>query len=370
METHHCFNCDSFIDMLDSSSNFNLVSSDSRRPLYVSSEVGICDACGIVQRPRFTEWKNRCEEIYKTYIPYPQGEQSEVKNFTNNVSGESRSRSALIEFEKHFPLLRGSKWLDFGCGSGELLSIVGERHDDVLLFGTDKSRYSEACIREHSQIAFVDIEELTERKYDVISLFHVLEHVEDPVNLLKTLKSCLKSRGNLLIRVPTYEKNPYDLLIYDHANFFSLNSLSVIVEKANLSIIEGSTEWVPKEIGMVVSAARTEINHQHRGYHGDYKKVVRACFNLLRDQVNIAERALSENGKINIFGTAIGAAWLASEIGVDNVNTFFDEDRSRCGSSFLGRPVHFPDVDSIYPTVAPLDPVTKARIGSRYPGVI
>ena len=58
--------------------------------------------------------------------------------------------------------------------------------------------------------------EFKDNTYDVITLFHVYEHITDPLNFTKTLNSKLKSNGKIIIEVPHAE----DILI----KIFNLNS--------------------------------------------------------------------------------------------------------------------------------------------------
>jgi SAM-dependent methyltransferase len=337
--------------------------------LDVLGQVGICISCGLMQRPGTSYWRSLCDEIYSTYVPYPQGDQSEVKVFFGG-GVQSRSKAALDVFRRRLPSVSQPRWLDFGCGSGEFLEIVGNYHPKWSLYGTDKSRYSKKALESRPGLQFLEDSEYAEKNYDVVSIFHVLEHVENPSNLLNTLRACLNQNGRLLIRVPNHSENPYDLIIYDHVNFFSVCSLCSIVARAGLSILEVSTEWLPKEIAVVATNQSAEILSPEVTCDFDNEmEVVEKCFNQLQTNKSAAMEAIQQYEKTNIFGTAIGATWLSSEIGIENVEMFYDEDQARCGTIFLGRPVVFPSNSNLYPTIVPLDLKTKARVLSRYPGM-
>lgn len=60
----------------------------------------------------------------------------------------------------------------------------------------------------------------TEKKFDAITLFHVLEHVHDLEPTMKLLYEKLKQRGNLYIAVPNF--NSYDSILYKE-NWASLD---------------------------------------------------------------------------------------------------------------------------------------------------
>jgi hypothetical protein len=62
----------------------------------------------------------------------------------------------------------------------------------------------------------------------------------------------------------------------------------------------------------------------------------------LRQLKDTALHASKENQKFGIFGTSIAATWLANYLG-DRVKYFVDEDPSRIGRIFMGKPVLAPD---------------------------
>ena len=56
------------------------------------------------------------------------------------------------------------------------------------------------------------IEKLESNSFDVITMWHVLEHVPDPVQQIKELKRLLKPNGTIIIAVPNF--NSYDAKLY------------------------------------------------------------------------------------------------------------------------------------------------------------
>src|SRR5205085_10385374 len=57
--------------------------------------------------------------------------------------------------------------------------------------------------------------------FDLITLIHVLEHIPNPRALLVELRKKLKPGGMLVIEVPAFMRNPFDLLIADHIVHFN-----------------------------------------------------------------------------------------------------------------------------------------------------
>ncbi len=79
----------------------------------------------------------------------------------------------------------------------------------------------------------------TKRKYNIITLFHVLEHIKDPIKLCADLKSYLNNDGTLIIEIPN--ANHYLLKISHykgfywqraHLSYFTPKTVSTVLKKA------------------------------------------------------------------------------------------------------------------------------------------
>ena len=78
------------------------------------------------------------------------------------------------------------------------------------------------------------------KKFDIICLFHVLEHIQDPIKLCSDLKSYLKKNRTLIIEVPN--TNHYLLNIDKHyrnfywqrahISYFTAETVKVVLKKA------------------------------------------------------------------------------------------------------------------------------------------
>ena len=100
--------------------------------------------------------------------------------------------------------------LDFGAGTGDFLKICKNNNWRVL--GIEPS----AEARENAVKKGVHLKEnlldVTNQKFDVITLWHVLEHVENLKNTIKVLKSLLQPEGRIVVAVPNYKS--YDAAFY------------------------------------------------------------------------------------------------------------------------------------------------------------
>lgn len=135
--------------------------------------------------------------------------------------------------------------LDIGCGTGEFLKIA--QQNNWAVFGIEPNEKARSIANKKTNNSVSDIEELLNFKpqsFDVITLWHVLEHLPRLEEHISILKSLLKSNGTLIIAVPNYKS--YDAKYYKefwaaydvprHFWHFSQTSISKLFEKENMYV--------------------------------------------------------------------------------------------------------------------------------------
>ncbi len=99
---------------------------------------------------------------------------------------------------------RPGNLLDVGTGTGEFLYYARRRHSDVA--GTEISSEAIRIGKERYGVHIFQGEVgalgLPSGSFDNVTLFHVLEHVQDPKALLQACHNLLPDAGVLLIAVP------------------------------------------------------------------------------------------------------------------------------------------------------------------------
>ncbi|MCQ8104308.1 class I SAM-dependent methyltransferase [Methylomonas sp. SURF-2] len=193
----------------------------------------ICNSCGLVwsdpfpHDPRqFYEHDYRVE--YKnTYAPKPK--------HILRAGKIALDRHAKI---KHF--LRDSKQvLDVGTGGGEFAYLLKSLGHDLQGIEPNKgyAEYSAAEYGLNLQIGFIQDATLPTEHFDLITIWHVLEHTEDPSLVLRNLRSWLKPDGILVVEVPSIEATcqaPKSTFHEAHLYNFNLETLRKMGEKAGL----------------------------------------------------------------------------------------------------------------------------------------
>ena len=102
------------------------------------------------------------------------------------------------------------KILDVGAGTGDFLKVC--KNNSWNVFGIEPSLDARNIAAKKEIVLLENLSEIENLKFDVITLWHVLEHVENLQEYINTLKSLLTENGTLLIAVPNYKS--YDAKHY------------------------------------------------------------------------------------------------------------------------------------------------------------
>jgi 2-polyprenyl-3-methyl-5-hydroxy-6-metoxy-1,4-benzoquinol methylase len=121
----------------------------------------------------------------------------------------------VVQFKKLF--LR-KKILDYGCGWGVFLKNIKKSKS---LTGIELRKECISFIKKNIKKIFVtnNLRNLNGQKYDIITMFHVLEHMPHQVEILKSLKEKLSRHGKIIIEVPCANDFLISLDIEDFKKF-------------------------------------------------------------------------------------------------------------------------------------------------------
>lgn len=167
----------------------------------------------------------------------------------NTVLGQYQAEAVL----KH---ARGDSLLDMPCGDGTLTEMLLPAFKRVVGLDASSKHLAEARQRLPS-IEFHEalIEEFeTEERFSTVTMINVLEHVVDPIEVLKKAASFLTEDGVLLVHVPNAlainrrlavlmgtlteceELSPFDIHVVGHRRAYSLKTLQEDVAAAGLKV--------------------------------------------------------------------------------------------------------------------------------------
>ena len=134
--------------------------------------------------------------------------------------------------------------LDVGAGTGDFLKIC--KNNNWKVFGAEPNLSARKLAAEKGVILQEDISFYKNKKFDVITLWHVLEHVRDLSDFIKQLKLLLKPKGRLVIAVPNFKS--YDAKHYKqfwaafdvprHLFHFSQDSIKKLFSEVDMKVEE------------------------------------------------------------------------------------------------------------------------------------
>jgi len=129
---------------------------------------------------------------------------------------------------------RGGALLDIGCGTGNFLAAT--RDAGYCVTGTELDRNAARFAIERLGLERVlpltiagFVEQFGNEQFDVVTFFEVLEHQTEPVEFLRSVKSCLKPRGTIALSVPNRERwlTGPDVLDYPPNHFLRWNAAAL-----------------------------------------------------------------------------------------------------------------------------------------------
>lgn len=144
-----------------------------------------------------------CKNCYSSFV---QNRVPHMQAISLYSQGEAAQRWSQEPFEKNKPVKQiesiqkyckpGSKVLDVGCNTGELLDYLKSLRCET--FGVEYSLTSRALIQKKGHRAFQSISDISD-KFDVITAFDLVEHLYDVPSFFNSCKKLLKDNGFLII---------------------------------------------------------------------------------------------------------------------------------------------------------------------------
>lgn len=203
-----------------------------------------CPACGLgFLDPRPSE--GEIERLYQSEYfsdQYDEGLDPASSAYRKRLSGEQHR----VKFVKS--IKRSGTLLDIGCGYGYFLDAC--RRAGYQVHGLDVSDWAVRYAVETLGLAITtgkigDII-FPPQSYDIITMWHSLEHTPDPQMVLQKAKSWLKPQGILVIDVPNYEGTDAQKLWQQwngwqlpyHFWHFTLKSLGLLLKQYGFKIVK------------------------------------------------------------------------------------------------------------------------------------
>lgn len=201
-----------------------------------------CGDCSLLfTNPRPTEEEIGPYYDFKEYYSH----EDQVQSFTQWLYQKVRKSSIQRKVGLIESLAKNGTLLDYGCGTGEFLQEAKRQHWKVRGIEPSEKARTQAIAKLPTEVLGT-LDELPELEaYDVITLFHVLEHIHSLRKTVKRLVNHLKSNSYIVIAVPNPESADAkhygnDWAGYDvprHLYHFSQKSMNALQEQFGLELV-------------------------------------------------------------------------------------------------------------------------------------
>lgn len=229
---------------------------DYEKPSDVMFEVVRCRHCGFVYTATRPHFNVLFKEFYPDdYLCYGTPTESRVADFieSKRTQGQAFQRIRLVS--RHIQIHQTTRVLEVGCGTARFARMCREKYGADVTGVEPNARLCEYLRSEGVHVVNAPFEtaELPDQYYDLVCMFHVLEHVWNPIYVLKRLNSILKTGGLLFLEMPNFGASARKLFgkywfNYHqprHLTHFDKESLSEVLEESGFNVVQSRYEFRP-----------------------------------------------------------------------------------------------------------------------------
>lgn len=212
-----------------------------------------CANCGLV---RLSDFSHIYKGFYeKSNMHCEDGEYKSYDDWLKETYTDDHRRFKYLE-----QIVRDKRVLDVGCGNGGFLKILKKTAKEVM--GVELEVESRERMEKSGLQVYSAIDEVRE-KVDIITMFHVLEHLDEPIENLMMLKKCLfDSSSQLIIEVPN--ANDALLTLFESKRFASFTYWSCHLYLYNIESLRRLAYRCGFKVNYIKSIQRYSLaNHLH-----------------------------------------------------------------------------------------------------------
>jgi len=185
------------------------------------------------------------EEIYKK--EYFKGSEKKDFGYTNYDEDKEPMKNIFIFYLKKFKrLVSGRRIFDIGAATGYFLDLARDRGWQTA--GVEISKYASdiAKFKKHEIYNNSSLGDFHQHKFDVVTMWDVLEHLQSPKEYLKNVNKILNQGGVLAINTvdagswwaKLFGKKWHQLNPPEHLFYFSKNNLKLLLKNSGFKVLE------------------------------------------------------------------------------------------------------------------------------------
>lgn len=174
-----------------------------------------CSKCGLEHTHPIPS-ESQLKDFYSTY--------SDIRAASDVVAQNAKRNLKLLDT---FGYSESKTLLDFGTGNADFVKVAGEN-----CFGVDfKAANSPRC--------YSKLNDLPIKNFDFVTLWGVLEHLANPIEVLSEVKNFLKPNGVVAITTVDAEGPiPYYYKPVEHLTYWTKSSFEHLFERTGIQLIE------------------------------------------------------------------------------------------------------------------------------------
>ena len=301
----------------------------------------MCSGCGLIFNAGGT--RGWTESFYKnSYSLMMKSPDASLQSFSGPapISQAERTHQILREM---VDLPASGSILEAGAGKGDFLGHFLQQSsgwraaafEPSSAFSILEQRFPGASI---VHCDYQDFKAGTE-KFDLVVALGVLEHVENPLDMLRWTREHLSKSGLFYVRVPNFARNPNDLFCADHLSKLTIHTITSIAGAAGFDVVASKEAGVPIFVLLRKNKAPkplVNVAAENQNVVDQNVAVARNAMEALR-QAHKASRASSK--PLAIFGLGPSGLFAPFYFGFDvsEIAAYLDENRLTWGSGVHGR---------------------------------
>ena len=222
---------------------------ENKKNKYITN-CNICNHNSFVDLNKYKEFHlckcNNCSFIFSKKLPDKEMINDCYNKYDRSISLSEKSLENIENFiNNQIKKYNINNVLDIGCGNGDFLNIYKKLGKKT--FFTEFGEKLIGKLKENHTFIEGGMEPISKSKFDLVILSEVIEHTNNPKNLINSIHSLQNKGGMIYITTPNYNsleskllKNNYGIFTYpEHLSYFTIKTLDKLLTQSGYTKIYG-----------------------------------------------------------------------------------------------------------------------------------